>query len=78
MSYLFIFRFGFKSGIWILIAPVPVHCFSITFTTINGTYSYIVFKFNFLLSAKIILTSDKYWLLEWRFYFVTLSYFDVV
>ena len=27
-------------------------------TTINGTY--IVFKFNFLLIAKIILTSDKY------------------
>ena len=24
-------RFGFKSGICILIAPVPVHCFSITF-----------------------------------------------
>ena len=27
----FIFHFGFKSGIWLLIAPVPVHCFSITF-----------------------------------------------
>ena len=25
--------FGFKSGICLLIAPVPVHCFSITFTT---------------------------------------------
>ena len=24
-------RFGFKSGICLLIAPVPVHCFSITF-----------------------------------------------
>ena len=24
---LFISRFGFKSGIWLLIAPVPVHCF---------------------------------------------------
>ena len=23
--------FGFKSGICLLIAPVPVHCFSITF-----------------------------------------------
>ena len=23
--------FGFKSGIWLLIAPVLVHCFSITF-----------------------------------------------
>ena len=29
---LFISRFGFKSGICLLIAPVPVHCFSITFT----------------------------------------------
>ena len=29
--YLFISRFGFKSGICLLIAPVPVHCFSITF-----------------------------------------------
>ena len=27
----FIFHFVFKSGIWLLIAPVPVHCFSITF-----------------------------------------------
>ena len=27
----FISRFGFKSGICFLIAPVPVHCFSITF-----------------------------------------------
>ena len=24
------FPFSFKSGIWLLIAPVPVHCFSIT------------------------------------------------
>ena len=31
---LFISRFGFKSGIWFLIAPVPVHCFSITFMTV--------------------------------------------
>ena len=25
------FPFGFRSGIWLSIAPVPVHCFSITF-----------------------------------------------
>ena len=31
-KYLFISRFGFKSGICLLIAPVPVHCFSITFS----------------------------------------------
>ena len=30
--FLFISQFGFKSGIWLLIAPVPVHCFSITLT----------------------------------------------
>ena len=28
---LFTSRFGFESGICLLIAPVPVHCFSITF-----------------------------------------------
>ena len=31
LLYLFIFRFGFESGILLLIAPVPVHCFYITF-----------------------------------------------
>ena len=25
------FPFWFKGGIWLLITPVPVHCFSITF-----------------------------------------------
>ena len=37
-----------------------VHCTFLKkrLTTINGTY--IVFKFNFLLIAKIIFTSDKY------------------
>ena len=34
LLYLFISRFsGFKSGICLLIAPVPVHCFSITYIT---------------------------------------------
>ena len=33
LKSLFISRFGFKSGICLLIAPVPVHCFSITFET---------------------------------------------
>ena len=28
--FLYIFHFGSKSGIWLLIAPVSVHCFSIT------------------------------------------------
>ena len=31
LNYLFISLFGVKSGICLLIAPVPVHCFSITF-----------------------------------------------
>ena len=31
LLYLFISRFGLKSGICLLISPVPVHCFSITF-----------------------------------------------
>ena len=32
--------FGFKSGICLLIAPVPVHCFSeaITFTKVYAFY----------------------------------------
>ena len=29
------FVMGFKSGICLLIAPVPVHCFSITFLSKN-------------------------------------------
>ena len=32
--FLFISRFGFLGGICLLIAPVHVHCFSITFTII--------------------------------------------
>ena len=31
LLYLFISCFGIKSGICLLIAPVPVHCFSLTF-----------------------------------------------
>ena len=31
LQYLFISRFDFKSGICLLFAPVPVHCFSIIF-----------------------------------------------
>ena len=30
LVFLFISHFSFKSGIWLLIAPVPVLCFSIT------------------------------------------------
>ena len=33
--YLLIARFSFKSGIFLLIAPVPVHCFSITFVVLR-------------------------------------------
>ena len=38
---LFISRFGFKSGICLLIAPVPVHCFSITYVL-----SLVLFAYN--------------------------------
>ena len=37
LLYLFISRFGFKSGFCLLIAPVPVHCFSITFFFLTFT-----------------------------------------
>ena len=37
LQYLIISCFGFKSGICILVAPVPVHCFSISFTVIALT-----------------------------------------
>ena len=30
--FLFISHFGFKTRVWLLIAPFPVHCFSITLT----------------------------------------------
>ena len=35
---LFISHFGFKSGILLLIALIPVHCFSITFSNIHKLY----------------------------------------
>ena len=35
LLFLFSFRFGFKSGIWLLIAPVPVYCYFITFLLVN-------------------------------------------
>ena len=41
ISDLFISRFGFKSGVCLLIAPVPVHCFSITYTMRMYTYFHI-------------------------------------
>ena len=42
--YLFISRFGFKSGICLLIAPVPVHCVSINSTKIyeNGMILFLI------------------------------------
>ena len=38
-------QFCFKSGICLLIAPVPVHCFSITFTYLNYRVSVSIFGF---------------------------------
>ena len=60
LLYLFISRFGFKSGICLLIAPVPVHCFSINFgiLTLFGVISV------FLLAAllKLEITVSFLWL----------------
>ena len=36
-------RFSFKSGICLLIAPVPVHFFSITFTKYLGGIQFLFF-----------------------------------
>ena len=33
---LFISRFGFEDGIWVLITPVPGHCLLVTFFNILG------------------------------------------
>ena len=38
LLFLFISYFGFKSGVWLLIFPVPVHCFSITFITVLSLF----------------------------------------
>ena len=45
LSYLFISRFGFKSGICLLIAPVPVHCVSITFLISPVPGQCLLFRF---------------------------------
>ena len=37
--FLFISHFGFKSGICLLIVPVPVHCFSINSLKIDRGYA---------------------------------------
>ena len=42
--YLFISHFGFKSGICLLIAPVPAHCFSITFLDIANLFGGQIFE----------------------------------
>ena len=39
---LFISHFGFKNWIRLLIAPVPVHSFPITFTQMTTSYLYFV------------------------------------
>ena len=58
LSYLFIYRFDFKSGICLLIAPVPVHCFSITFLYL---YLYVhVFAGYPVLKSPLISTRCKY------------------
>ena len=45
----------FKSGIWLLIASVPVHCFSITFRRDED------FATNFMKIGKAVLCSFSKW-----------------
>ena len=55
LQYLFISRFGFKSGICLLIAPVPVHCFSITFVI-----EYLLIKVRHINFSELIGITDKH------------------
>ena len=56
---LYIFSFGLKRNILTkYLKEGTLYFLKEMAYTINGTY--IVFKFNFPLTAKIILTSDKY------------------
>ena len=54
LVFLFISHFGFKSGIRLLIASVPVHCFSITFLI---SLSYIVVRKLYLMSKLSFLST---------------------
>ena len=51
--YLFISRFGIKSGICLLIVPVPVHCFSLTFVQTNN------FLYELSTRVNLVLKIDK-------------------
>ena len=62
LYYLFISRFVFKRGICLLIAPVPVHCFSIT--SINVQLHSFVRKYKIFINAKSL----------WRSYLQCKSY----
>ena len=53
LSFLFLIyvsrisHFGFKSGIWLLIAPVPVHCFLLPISKYVQNYKhYLVIPFD--------------------------------
>ena len=48
MVSLFISCLGFKSGICLLIAPVPVHCFSITSVSCFGVRVSVMFHLTFV------------------------------
>ena len=57
---LFISRFGFKSGIWLLISPVPVHCFSIT--SLKISLAFCGLKLNYsteLISVYLVIISYR-------------------
>ena len=50
---LFISRFGFKSRICLLIAPVPVHCFSITCIMLTNCTEVLVLILFILVNVTI-------------------------
>ena len=54
LYFLFISHFCFKSGIWLSIAPVPVHCFSITFNYILLNYMYF-----YIHNVQFYFSNDK-------------------
>ena len=54
LEYIFISRFGFKSAICLLIAPVPVHCFSIFFYILIAPVPVHCFSITFRILLLVI------------------------
>ena len=65
-AYLFISCFGFKSGICLLIAPVPVLCFSITFRAAGISGNLLNWFVNYLENRRqrVVISGVQF---EWNF-----------